>query len=261
MTVQVLIATRNHHFFARGYRPPFDDYLVIDQVAAADARTPERAPEHAKVFCYQETGLAKSRNAALARASGEICLFSDDDIVFLEDARETIARAFAAHPAADIITFQARIPTGAPFKTYPTKPKWLGRRTIMRVTSWEIAFRRRAILAAGLTFDERFGLGARFPTGEENIFLRDALGCGLKILYVPQPIVIHPAQSSGSDFTDETIIMAKGAMFYRMFGRPAHWINALFAWKKSPASPFSARAFYRLMSAGMKQYREEINAP
>lgn len=251
MTLQLLIATLEGRFFARKYTPPFDDYLIINQ----SERTDHAAHNNANVFHYQEKGLSRSRNKAVQKATADICLIADDDVTFLQSAKDIVLQAFVDNPLADIITFQACLPSGAPYKTYAAKQKWHTQRSLMRVVSWEIAFRKESIVRADLSFDERFGLGAKFATGEENIFLLDGLRQGLKILYVPIPIVLHPEQSSGGNFDDAGLIIAKGAMFYRMFSYKAYFIALLFALKKNPLSRFGALKFYQLMLSGVRQYK------
>lgn len=247
--MQLLISTLEGRFFVRGYAPPFDDYLVINQTTSANQ------VEHAKVFHYHERGLARSRNRALQKATADICLLADDDITFLQRAQDNIGRAFAEHPLADVITFQACVPSGALYKNYAAKQKWHTPRSLMRVVSLEIAFRKDSIARVGLLFDEQFGLGARFATGEENIFLLDGLRRGLNILYMPIPIVVHPALSSGANFDDADLIIAKGAMLYRMFSWKAYVIALLYALKKNALSRFGLLRFYQLMLRGMRQYK------
>ncbi len=251
MSVQLLISTTDGRFFNRNYIPPFKHFLIINQI---ESQTDAIKRDH--VLNYQQKGLSKSRNQALTKAVADICLISDDDIVFLPQAEQNILQAFKDNPLADIITFQAQTPEGGFFKSYPMNKKWHTGRSLMRVTSFEIAFRRPVVLSAGLVFDERFGLGAKFATGEENIFLLDALNQGLKILYMPIPIVIHPKQSSGADFDSAELIAAKGAMFYRMFATWAYLIAPLFALKKyALSSRFGLWKFYRLMLAGIHRYK------
>lgn len=254
MTLQLLIATMNGRFFARGYAPPFDEWLVIDQI---DGEQPPPTAGRAKVFHYREKGLSKSRNRALQHAQAEIGLIGDDDVSYPQDAQRIITDAFAQNPRADIITFQAQTPNGELFnKRYPRRARWHNSRSIMRVSSWEIALRLASVRAARLRFDERFGLGARFPTGEENIFLLDALRCGLKLRYLPLPVVTHPAESSGGDFRNPELIAAKGAMFARMFGAAAEFVAFAFACKKYRLSDVSCRRFYQLMRRGIAAYRQ-----
>lgn len=268
MKIQLLIATVDGAFFESGYAPPFDDCLVVNQTGAtagARGRQPTTAAgdARAKVFDYAETGLSKSRNRALHHATADIVVIADDDVRHPPHAQAAVARAFAAHPRADIITFQAQTPAGAPFKKYPSRARRHTARSLMRVSSWEIALRAASIRAAGLRFDERFGLGAEFPTGEENIFLIDALRRGLNLRYEPQVIAVHPAESSGADFSTADAVRAKGAAHQRMFGA-AFWPVALaFAGKKYRRSAFSCARFYRHMldgGAAYLAYKRHLNS-
>ena len=211
------------------------------------------------LFEYTERGLSKSRNHALGHAAGEICLLSDDDLYYKEDIEDIVIQAFEENPSADIITFQIETPEGKPFKNYRTEPFWHTKRTIMRVASVEMAFKRNSIEENHLRFDENFGLGAAFPTGEENIFLSDALDQKLKILFMPLPIVIHPPESSGRDFDNAKLIQAKGAMFERIFGLSGYGVSFLFALKKYRLSNYSLFDFYGLMTQGAKNYRDQKN--
>ena len=249
MTFQILISTVDSRFQQRGYTL-LAPHLIIDQLIHMKP-TSSLAKN---VFEYAEKGLARSRNHALDLARGEICLISDDDLEYEEDIEEIVTRAFKENPTADIITFQIETPEGKPFNSYPEKSFWHNKRTIMRVASVEIAFRRASIEKKQLRFDENFGLGAMFPTGEENIFLSDALDHGLKLLYLPIPIVIHPQESSGAAFDDAGLIQAKGAMLQRIFGIKGYAVSFLYALKKYQMSTFSLFHFYSLMIQGAGQY-------
>lgn len=250
MTLQILIATVNNRFSDRKYIPPSVDYLVINQLDKD-----MRGPKQDNFLNCGAHGLSNSRNKAIEKATADICLLSDDDTVFLNDTNKTISNAFSENPSADIITFQIKTPEGGLFKKYPGKKKWHNRLSLMQVASVEIAFKRDKVLSSGLQFDERFGLGADFPTGEENIFLIDALNKGLKILYLPVPVVIHPHESSGANMNDLRLIMAKGAMFYRMFRQTGYLLSLLFAIKKYSLSNLGFVRFYILMLQGISAYK------
>ncbi len=257
MTLQLLIATMNGQFFQRGYVPPFGNCLVINQVGDQRSEPEPSAREHVQVFHYREKGLSRSRNRALQHATTDLCLIGDDDVRYPQSAENIIVDAFNNNPSADIITFQAQTPDGALLnKRYAARQHGHTRRSIMHVSSCEIAFRTASIQSAGLRFDEHFGLGADFPTGEENIFLLDALRCGLNIRYIPVPVVVHSAHSSGSNFFNHDLIAAKGAMFCRMFGAASWLVSLVFAFKKYRLSNVSYRCFYRLMCRGSAAYRE-----
>ena len=55
-----------------------------------------------------ERGVGLSRNNALMRASGDILLFADDDVVYTDDYVEKIVMSFENHPKADLIVFNLK---------------------------------------------------------------------------------------------------------------------------------------------------------
>lgn len=250
---QILISTTDSKFLARLNNVP-TDYLVINQLI--NDSTSVGGPS---VLSYREIGLARSRNRAIDMATGDICLISDDDVEYLPEIVSVIQSAFDQNPDADIITFQIEAPDGQSFRPYREGPFWHNKRSVMSVCSVEIAFRRKAILASHLKFDERFGLGACFPTGEEIIFLCDAIDKGLKILSYPSFIVTHPLETSGARLRNNPqLIEAKGAMFSRIFGIYSFFISFLFAQRKYRGSGFSLLRFYATMLRGAEKYRRTL---
>lgn len=210
-------------------------YLIAHQVwqFKVDNEIKNRLQQRddANVFVRYEKGLSKNRNLAIEKASCEICLIADDDIKLFDGTEKKILDAFHNNPDADIITFQIESSSQRKSKNYSQEPFWYTFKKLAHVSSIEIAFRKSSIKNSGLYFDELFGLGARYPIGEEFIFLTDAYRKGLQILYFPEVIVSHPHPSSGERVDDKTIF-ARGAMFARVFGWKAFAINILFAVKK-----------------------------
>jgi glycosyltransferase involved in cell wall biosynthesis len=181
---------------------------------------------------YFEKGLSLNRNRSMQLSRGELVLITDDDLIFQNKAIRSILQAFEELPAADILTFKTEFPDGKPFKRYAKHVHQHNFRSVMRVTSFEIAYRRKSIAKAGIKWDEQFGIGGKpFTNGIENIFLVDALRAGLKAYFIPETIVTHPFINSGYTYSDH-LIKSKGAMFARMFGRWAYTLNFLFAVKK-----------------------------
>jgi hypothetical protein len=117
------------------------------------------------------------------------------------------------------------------------------------------------VLRAGISFDLTFGLGAKYPTGEEIIFLIDAYRAGLDIRFMPVPIVIHPKESSGSNlYKNDPLIKAKGAMFARIFGHLAAFHCAAFAVKHHKKSGYSLPGVLRRILGGYFEYLRDRGA-
>ncbi len=203
---------------------PAIGYIVIHQIFAenteqswqdAAARLKARAD-----VCLLQTasrGLAKSRNMALRAATAPLVLLADDDITFTPELLAIVTGAFAALPAADVITFRFTNEQGQHRKRYPTAIVQRSYRNFFKVSSVEVALRREALQSSGVRFDERFGLGAEYPVSEENIFLADLHKAGKKIYFYPADLLVHPDETSGANWNN-TYLRARGALFRRVFG-------------------------------------------
>jgi len=265
MKLQVLMATMNVKTEAT--LPAGIDELIKNKVKCTLINQCSSQNDHLfvnqnklSVFSFFEKGLSKSRNRNLKLLTETIGLISDQDIHFKKGFQETIISAYKQYPDADIITFQIEDEDGKLLKNYRKEAFWMNQRDIMKVSSVEITCKAASIRNNHLIFDEDFGLGAVFPTGEEAIFLSDALKKGLKILYLPLPIVIHPRDSSGYQFSNnKSLIRAKGAMFYRMFGFSAYPISIIFAIKKFKMSSQSLLSFAKNMFEGISSYKKLRN--
>jgi glycosyltransferase involved in cell wall biosynthesis len=230
--------------------------LIIVHQIYIDNKEKSNYYSQEKVFIRNEKGLSKSRNIALAYAEDNICLLCDDDIKLVKNFDNIIFDAYRENPEADVICFQAIDEDGIKFKNYHSKKRWLNIMTLMKVSSIEITFKSMSIQNTNIKFDEEFGLGTEMPTGEESIFLVDAYKKNLKILYVPIPIVIHPLESSGTEWNNEKMIKAKGAMFGRMFGKFGYFFNLLFSLKKYSLykKEHSFVVFFGMMNDGLSNF-------
>jgi len=255
MKFQILISTVNNNYNLEKYK--YFYYLIINQLLDLNM---ECKSKNKHILCFYEKGLSKSRNCAIKYSDADICLISDDDVIYKEDIDKVIISIFKKYQDVDIITFQIETPEGELYKNYKNNIYMHNKKSIMGVSSIEIVFRRKSIVDNKLYFDELFGLGSVFPTGEEVIFLADALDKGLKILYVPIPIVQHPKESSGKNYDKRELIMAKGAMFYRIFGNFAYIIIFIFAFKKFKLSKkYNYFKFMKYLFKGIQQYKKRLD--
>ena len=173
-------------------------------------------------------GVAKSRNAALSNAKGKYLIFGDDDIKFLEAGLEHLVDYFEQHPDCAIIMAQAVDETGTLRKSYPAKSHPLSRFNSAKAATYEMMVRVEAIKDKGVRFDENFGAGVENYLGDEYIFITDALKAGLKGVFLPVPVAVHPKDSSGSGWGTRRDLTARAAVFSRVFGISAPLIRALF---------------------------------
>jgi hypothetical protein len=163
-------------------------------------------------------GVAKSRNAILRHARGELILFADDDIVWDEAGVCGALTEFAANPDLAILLGRAVDETGTLRKRYPPRRAMLTRWNCARAATYEMVVRTDLVRAARLWFDEGFGAGVTRYLGDEYIFITDALRRGLHCQYAPITVAAHPTDSSGARFGSEADARARVAVFDRVFG-------------------------------------------
>ena len=169
-----------------------------------------------QIFNSSEFGLSYSRNLAIKNSTNDYCLFADDDVVYVKNFDKIIISEFYKNPSADIITFQMKDDNGNYFKNYPNIVKH-NLKSISSVNSVVIAFKRKSVINNNLNFNTLFGLGSYFQTGEEYIFLRDALNKKLNIFFCEQVILSHKTISSGKKVGNNNIIFARAAIFFKYY--------------------------------------------
>ena len=213
---------------------PGVDYLVLVQDADAHPRITAHlaalaARPDVAVARLDTRGLARSRNAGLDRARGEIVLVADDDVSHPPGAVAAIRGFFRDRPGAALLVGVSLGADGAP-RRRPLDAR-LGRWNAGRAASHEIAFRAAAVRRAGVRFDERFGIGAGSATflGEEYIFLADCLAAGLTGRHAALAVSVHPAASTGDGWAGPGAARARAAVIGRVFGPLAPLARAGFA--------------------------------
>lgn len=155
-----------------------------------------------------QRGLTRSRNMAIRNATADICLLCDDDETFVDGYEQAVLSTYRQLPQADIIIFKMK-----------NRPASFGDRVqrlrfpkTMKVSSWQISFRRERLLNSGVFFDEHLGAGTGNGGEEELKFLLDCQKAGLKIYYVPTEIAsVAQTQSTWFHGFDEKYFENRGA--------------------------------------------------
>ena len=231
LTIQFLISTLGERIAqaAKVLLPPMEgvSYVVVWQRngIGSDA-LPAELKEREDVSIVEDNGkgLARSRNIALENATADLLVITDDDNRYDTAAIELIRNAFEKHPTAGLIQFQALSMEGKPLRNYPAFPyTYETRPRGTYFCSVELVMRRKANLPR---FDERFGLGAELGCGEEEVFVHEAVKRGVKMIYVPQPLVRTDGATTGGRFlTDAKVQKAKGAVLCILHGKVGAWLR------------------------------------
>lgn len=172
----------------------------------------------------QGYGLSRNRNAAIKLLmkldiKEQYFYISDDDIELCLDGIQEVVE-FASASGLDMVAGKiATLDMRDHKQNYSSSTVALNKLSAARVSSVEMVLSRATVEKYKLRFDEQFGLGAKYPSGEEYLFVADLLDQGCRAAFYPAYLCKHPPVTSGHDFysTPEKI-MAKGAMFRRVFG-------------------------------------------
>lgn len=248
--LQVLICTYGNDGINRvvaGNHPKVEgvEYIVSWQINGPNEIPKALLRDDFRVFTSPTKGLSINRNIALSKAEAPILLISDDDVEYTPERLLSIIEKFEEYNDQDIITF--RYESSNNVKKYPSSKCYLSNPTKgYYVTSFEIAFRKDAVKGK-IWFNENFGIGAKFPSGEEDVFIKDCLDAGLKGIFIPMTIVTHESSTTSQrNLTFASRPQTKGAVFLRLhpYSWPlrmlAHAAREIPLWKKGLApSPIS----------------------
>lgn len=218
--IEVLIVTMNQH-----------DHSLLDQMGVntdvlvgnqADFVASERFEYNghtARWLSLMETGVGLNRNNVLMRATGDICVLADDDMVFYQDYADTVARVFHENPEADVVIFNLESPDENSFKV--KKKRRIGGINYARYGAARVAFRRPRILKSGVFFNLCFGGGCRYSSGEDTLFLHDCLKAKLKVIAVPETIAKIESERESTWFIGYTkkYMFDKGVVFAALYGK------------------------------------------
>lgn len=182
--------------------------LVINQCDREDTLEEAGPTGRVRMLSTTERGLTRSRNMAIRQSQADVCLLCDDDEIFEPGYEKTVLSAYQQLPQADVIIFKMKNRPAS----FDDRIQRLTFPKTMKVSSWQISFRREALKRAGVLFDEHLGAGTGNGGEEELKLLLDCQRAGLKIYYVPS-VIASVAQTESTWFHgfDETFFENRGA--------------------------------------------------
>ena len=141
MVVQVLVATMGQTDHSLIEKMNIQtDAIVANQCDCNSIEEFMNGENQIKYLNFAERGVGLNRNNALMRASGDVVLFADDDMVYVDGYANLLNKVFDEIPEADVIVFN--ISSRKPIK----KIQKVGRLNYLRYGTARIAARRKAII-------------------------------------------------------------------------------------------------------------------
>lgn len=211
-------------------------------------------------------GVGLNRNIALMAADAEILLFSDDDVIYHDDMPQAVEAAFRDNPQADVLIFGLDMTkNGEVTERRHLQNKRLFVWNAMRYGTCRIAVRRNKILQHNITFNQNFGGGCPFSTGEDSLFLKACFDAGMKI-YANEYVLGTCAKDTSSWFVgcNEKYFYDRGVLMRHLFPRLPRLMTLYFGICFKRETELGVFSRLRLMLQGvrggktMTPYREGI---
>jgi glycosyltransferase involved in cell wall biosynthesis len=209
MKISVLICTRNRskslektlrRFYEQRFAGDYSYELIVVDNASTDKtkevieRCVALRPETTRHLSERRRGLSYARNTAVAAASGDCIVFTDDDVLVSEDWLDEIHREFSADPGLRILSGKVLLANEqlqrVAVHAYDERRYFSFPDSGTFVMGANMAFRRDLFDLVGL-FDVRLGAGRFFAGADEVELIYRGLKAGLRMLYAPNVLVYH----------------------------------------------------------------------
>lgn len=231
------------------------DAIVINQTDTEGYEEYEYKGHTIRCYSFAERGVGLSRNNALMRATSDIILFSDEDIVYEDGYGETILKAYEEYPDADMILVNVKASEGR--ETYHIDaPSRVRRYNCGRYPTYSFSCRRESVIKANVTFSLLFGGGAKYQNGEDSLFIDECLRKGLKVYALPIDIGREVARpSTWFKGYDEKFFYDRGVLYHHLYGHLAKAMAYRFLYKhgKEMLKEMPFTQALKIMKKGIKE--------
>lgn len=258
MKLEVLVSAVNEEVATLAERMHLEcDAVIVNQTDRFAYEEYKYHGKSMKCYSFAEKGVGLSRNNALLRASGDIVLFSDEDIVYDKGYADKVIAEFEKHPEADMLLFNIRV--GESRATYYTDHFhrvhiW----NAGRYPTYSFAVRREKLHAAHITFSLLFGGGAKYSNGEDSLFLKDCLSYGFKVYAVTAELGAETErESTWFHGYDEKFFTDRGVLYHFLYGRLAWLMSVRFlaAHGKMMCQDIPCKKALSLMQQGIRSVK------
>lgn len=210
-----------------------------------------------KMITTPDRGVGKNRNMALMNANAEICLFADDDMIYEDNYVEIIKEAFRKLPKADIIIFNIEtIGQETRARRLNNKIKRVHTFNSLNYGAARIAVRRERLLKKNIWFSLLYGGGAKYSSGEDSLFLTEAIRKGMKVYTYPKKIAnIKQDKSTWFNGYTKKYFHDRGGWLANAFPKLKYLLSIYYSYKlKNYTNEFSFLEIYKMINNGIKSF-------
>ncbi|WP_407731291.1 glycosyltransferase family 2 protein [Pseudocitrobacter faecalis] len=211
MNIEIALSVLNKGIDKIKFRNDYQ-YLVIHQISDGGdySDSIRKLPENVRYIFSSEIGLSKSRNLAIKHARAKYIWIMDDDVEIRDDAKEYIKELADKNSDAPLLVVSHTLNNMQKDKV--EKIRKLNIVTASCICSIDMIINVTKI--ENIRFDTDFGLGARYPSGEEYIFACNLIHSGHKVIKSNKICSYHP-DDIGNVYPSKNALKTKKNMFIR----------------------------------------------
>ena len=262
MKVQVLVATMNQTDYSLLEKMNIQtDAVIGNQCDRNEIIEFEHKNRTVKWLSFNEKGVGLNRNNALMRATEEIILFADDDVVYMDGYEDTIVEFYKNHPKVDVAIFNFKIKRGEDsFSERVKKEGRIGRMSATKYGTYCVSARRDKLRLANVFFHMDFGGGTKYSCGEDSIFLQDCCKKKLKVYATKAMIgVLEHGESTWFSGYNDKYFFDKGVLFATIFPVACYLLALVHCLKKrNKYKDYGWKKGYRHMLKGIRDRKRNL---
>ena len=258
-SVEVLVATMNQKDLSKYREMNLRTAAVFanqDDRYAFDEET--ILGNQVKMITTSDQGVGKNRNNALMNASGDICLFADDDMIYEDDYEKIVEQAFAELPDAGIIIFNIEtVGKETRARRMNKKIKRVHTFNALNYGAARIGVRRQELLKKNIWFSMLYGGGAPYSSGEDSLLLTEAIKKGMNVYTYPKKIA-NVKQETSTWFKGYTkkYYIDRGVWLANAFPVMKYPLALYYAYRLKDSSDKTISEILKLIVYGIKSFKE-----
>lgn len=216
MSIQVIVATMHQKDYSLLDKMNIQsDAIICNQCDKTEFTEFEYKGYNIKWLSFAERGVGLNRNNGLMRATADIVLFADDDVVYNDGYAKTIEDYYAENPQADVVIFNMNVTRGESKKVLVAKEGRVFKKGVTKYGTFCVSAKREKLHFHNIAFHLQFGGGTRYSCGEDTLFLQECCKKKLKIYTTKQFIgtVDHGPSTWFYGYTDK-YFFDKGVVYF-----------------------------------------------
>lgn len=228
MNIQVLVAAMHQKDDSLTEKMNLQtDALIGNQCDRCSEDVYEKNGRTYVYFNRKDRGVGLNRNTTLFHASGDVLLFADEDMRFIEDYESVVRDAYRKIPKADAIIFNIETIGADMGRRQNSRMKRVRWYNALNYGAARLSVKLSGVRRENITFHTCFGGGTTYSSGEDSLFIADLLKSGLKVYVYPEAIAsVDQTSSTWFSGYNKKYYYDKGA-FFKCLSKRFGWLLCL----------------------------------